>query len=125
MVSNPFAEHIALAVESVSDGRSVTTLCIAPEHLNPHGVMHGAVAFALADTGMGAAVYTRLKPGQSCATIELKINFLATARGGTLRCESEVLRMGRSVAYLESRVECDGVLVATVSGHYAVFAPRG
>lgn len=125
MARSPFAQLVDLVVESAADGRSVTLLTIAPQHLNPHGVVHGAVPFALADTGMGAAVYTRLKPGQSCATIELKINYLAAARTGTLRCESEVLRLGRSVAYLESRVSCDGTPVATASGHYALFQPRG
>lgn len=121
---HPFAEHIALAVVRQQAGASRCELAIAPHHLNPHGVVHGAVLFALADTGMGAALYPTLQPDQSCATIEIKINFLRSARTGTLVCETTLLRRGRSVASLESRLALDGDLVATASGSYAVFASR-
>jgi acyl-CoA thioesterase len=121
MSSHPFGEHIGMRVETPGDGRSRSTLTVAPHHLNPHGVVHGAVLCALADTGMGAALYTVLAPGQSCATIELKISFLAPARGGELRCETELLRKGRAVAFLESRVYAGEDLAATASGSYALF----
>jgi acyl-CoA thioesterase len=123
---HPFAEHLALAVESSGEGRSRTALQIAPEHLNPHGVVHGAVLFALADTGMGAALYTRLAPGEACASIEVKINFLQPATTGRLSCESELVRRGRNVALLESKLKCGEDLLATASGHFAIFVrPQG
>jgi acyl-CoA thioesterase len=125
MHDHPFAEHIAMAVAPSGEGRSSGTLTVDRSHLNPHGVVHGAVLFALADTGMGAALYPSLAPGESCATIELKINFLAPVRDGCLRCETVLVRKGRSVAHLESRIWRDAELVATASGNYAVFAPRG
>lgn len=124
-VFNPFAAHLALQVESAADGRCRSTLQVAPYHLNPHGVVHGAVLFALADTSMGHALYTRLAPGQSCTTIELKINFLAAGRTNRIVCDSEVLRVGRTVAHLESRLYAAEQLLATVSGHFAILAPRG
>lgn len=122
--AHPFAEHIGMHVEPTGAGHSRSTLTVAPHHLNPHGVVHGAVLCALADTGMGAALYTRLEAGQSCATIEIKMSFLAPARGRELRCETELLRKGRAVAHLESRIYSDGELAATASASYAVFARR-
>ena len=47
MVHHPFAEHLALEVAEQGAGHSRLTLQIAPHHLNPHGVVHGAVLFAL------------------------------------------------------------------------------
>lgn len=125
-MQHPFAEHIALAVVRQQAGASRCELTIAPHHLNPHGAVHGAVLFALADTGMGAALYSVLQSDQSCATIEIKIkiNFLRSARTGTLACETTLLRRGRSVASLESRLSLDGELVTTASGSYAVFGSR-
>lgn len=122
---HPFAEHLGLAVQTTDDGRSRATLRVDRRHLNPHGVVHGAVLFALADTSMGHALYTRLAPGQSCTTIELKINFLAAGRTNRIVCDSEVLRVGRTVAHLESRLYAAEQLLATVSGHFAILAPRG
>lgn len=124
LAANPFAEHLALQVESAADGRCRMALQVVPSHLNPHGVVHGAVLFALAATAMGHALYTRLARGQSCTTIEIKINFLAAVRAGRIVCASEVLRAGRSVAYLEARLHADARLLATASGHFALRAPR-
>ena len=124
MQPHPFADLIGLVVTARDDGRARTELTIAPEHLNPHGVVHGAVLFALADTGMGAALYPTLGDGESCATIELKLNFLRPATQGTLVCDSTLVHRGRSLAHLDSRLLLGDRLVATASGHFAVFARR-
>jgi acyl-CoA thioesterase len=124
MHPHPFADLIGLVVTARDDGRSRSELVIAPEHLNPHGVVHGAVLFALADTGMGAALYPSLAEGESCATIELKLNFFRPATQGTLVCDSTVVNRGRTIANLESRILLGDRLVATANGNFAVFARR-
>ena len=53
-MQHPFAELIGLRIDEQRAGHSTLSLTVRPEHLNPHGVVHGAVVFALADTGMGA-----------------------------------------------------------------------
>jgi len=121
---HPFADHIALTVVSQADGKSRCELEVNPTHLNPHQVVHGAVLFALADTGMGAALYTTLAPGESCATIEIKISFFRPVRLGRLVCETAVLNRGRTVAHLESKLVLDDTLVASANGHFAIFAKR-
>jgi acyl-CoA thioesterase len=123
-MKHPFAEHIALEVKEQAAGRSRCELVIAPQHLNPHQVVHGAVLFALADTGMGAALYPTLGEGESCATIEIKINYFRPAATGTLVCETTLLNRGKSVANLESRVYLSGALIASANGNYAILARR-
>ena len=46
---NPFADLIDLKVEAQRAGHSVLSLTLAQQHMNPHGVVHGAVVFALAE----------------------------------------------------------------------------
>jgi acyl-CoA thioesterase len=123
-MDHPFADLIGLSVTQQTAGSSRCVLTLAPEHLNPHGVVHGAVVFALADTGMGAALYPTLAPGESCATIEVKINYFRPAREGELACETTVVNRGRAVANLESRVYAAGQLIASANGNYAILAPR-
>jgi acyl-CoA thioesterase len=50
---HPFGDLIDLAV--IPDGRGGSTASITAEHkhMNPHGVVHGAVIYALADNGYG------------------------------------------------------------------------
>ncbi len=119
-MKHPFAEHIAMTVAEQRSGYSRLTLQVAPHHLNPHGAVHGAVLFALADTGMGSALYPTLAAGESCATIEVKINYFKPVRQGTLSCETTIVNRGRSIANLESRVWLDGQVVASANGHYAI-----
>ena len=52
--------------------------------MNPHNVVHGAVLYAMADTGMGAALYPTLSADKVCATI-------AQANSGGLVFDNAIL----------------------------------
>lgn len=122
-MDHPFADLIDLHVAEQRAGHSLLRLSIDERHLNPHRVAHGAVLYALADTGMGAALYPTLAPGELCATIEIKINYFKPVRGGLLVCRTELVNRGKTVANLESRVYLDDLLVAQANGNYAIFKP--
>ncbi|MBE7419555.1 MAG: PaaI family thioesterase [Ideonella sp.] len=122
---NPFAESIGLVFEEERAGYSRCSLTLAPaQHHNPHQVVHGAVLYTLADTGMGVALYPTLAEREICATIEIKINYFRTVSAGTITCITEMLNRGRTIANLESRLFHDGRLIAQANGNYAIFLPR-
>jgi acyl-CoA thioesterase len=122
--SHPFADLIGLSTSEQRPGYSRCSLTVEDKHLNPHQVVHGAVIYALADTGMGMALYPSLSEGEICATIEIKINYFKPVTTGLLHCTSEVLNRGRTVANIESRVYVGDTLVAQANGNYAIFKPR-
>lgn len=121
---NHFAELLALKIDEQRAGYSRLSLVVARQHLNPHGVAHGAVLYALADTGMGTALYPTLADAQICATIEIKISYFKPVFGGQLVCTTELLNRGKTVANLESRVYLDDQLVAVANGNYAIFRTK-
>lgn len=123
-VKLPFVEHVGMRIEAQGEGRSRCTLVVQDFHHNSSGRVHGGVAFTLADTGMGAALYSVLAPGELCATIEIKINYFKPILGGQLVCLSEVVNKGRRVANMESSVYVDDVLVARASGSFAIFGTK-
>ncbi|MFY9314624.1 MAG: PaaI family thioesterase [Burkholderiales bacterium] len=123
-MSNPFGKLIGLHIEQRRAGFSELSLEVAGEHLNPNHVVHGAVVFALADTGMGAALHPTLAEGELCATVEIKISYFKPVTAGRLVCTTEIVNRGKTLANLESRVFLDEVLVAQANGHYAIFRPR-
>lgn len=122
--AHPFAELVEFTIDQQTAGKSSLSLRVAPKHMNPHGVVHGAVLYALADTGMGAALYPTLAPGEICATIEIKISYLRPVAQGVVVCETEILNRGKSVANLDARIFVAGVVVAQANGNYAIFKPR-
>jgi acyl-CoA thioesterase len=117
---HPFAELIGLSFEPAEPGGSRCRVAIRADLLNPHGVVHGAVAYALADTGMGGALYPLLEMGESCATIEIKIVYLSSAREGDLVCDTRVVRKGSRVAVMESEIFESDRLVAKALGTYSI-----
>jgi acyl-CoA thioesterase len=123
-MNHPFAELIDLRIEEQRAGFSRLSLQVTKDHLNPHEVVHGAVLYALADTGMGSALYPTLAEGEICATIEIKINYFKPVSGGRISCVTELVNRGKTVANLESRVFVEGILVAQANGNYAIFSPR-
>lgn len=124
MDDHPFAELIDLRIVERTAGSSRVALTVTESHLNPHRVVHGAVLYALADTGMGAALYPTLAAGEICATIEIKINYFKPVAGGEVVCTTRLVNRGRTVANLESALVVDDVLVASANGNYAIFTPR-
>ncbi len=123
-MTHPFAELIDLRTEEQRVGFSRLELTVTPAHLNPHQVVHGAVVYAMADTGMGAALYPTLAEGEICATIEIKINYFKPVLTGTLSCVTTLVNRGKTIANLESKVYLGSQLVAQANGNYAIFSPR-
>jgi uncharacterized protein (TIGR00369 family) len=68
-----------------------------------HGVVHGGILTALADTAAAVAAYTVIPRGTEIATLELKINFLEPVAGGRVLADAKVLRKGRNFIV----TECD------------------
>jgi acyl-CoA thioesterase len=121
---HPFAELIDLQVTEQRPGFCKCSLTVDAKHLNPHRVVHGAVLYALADTGMGAALYPTLSEGEICATIQITMNYFKPVHVGVISCTTEVINRGKTVAHLESRLFVNDVLVATANGNYSIFTPR-
>ena len=123
-MNHPFADLIGLVFESVHQGRSLCRIEVDDKLMNPHGVVHGSIMSALADTGMGGALYPLLAENESCATIEIKISYFKPVREGTLECTTQLLHKGKTVASLESEIFSNDKLVAKASGTYSIFRPQ-
>ena len=118
---HPFADLIGFAITDRSEGRCTSELTAGQTHLNPNGLVHGAVLYALADTGMGGALTSVLDDDQICSTIEIKINYFRPARAGKLRCETRVVYKGNRTGALESEIfDAGGRLLARATGTFMI-----
>jgi len=76
---------IGIEFLSIEPGRLASRLTLRPELLAPNGYLHAATIIALADTTCGYGTIADLPNGaENFTTIELKSNFLNTAREGAL-----------------------------------------
>jgi len=121
---DPFGDLIGLTFTSCEDGSSQCVLQVDEKHLNPHRTLHGGVAYSLADTGMGGALYTRMEEDELCATIEIKIVYFRAVTSGTLTCDTELILRSKRIATLESEISNDGNLVAKALGTFSIFQEK-
>lgn len=123
----PLQGHLGMELDVPEPGVGTAELEVGEAHLNPNGVVHGAVLFALVDTAMGAATLGSLAPGLICASIEVHLRFLGSVREGRLAARAWVVRGGSRVVHVEGRIVTgEDRLVATATGSFAVLpAPAG
>jgi len=108
------------------EGPGRIRLTIRPELMNQGGLLSGAVAFTMIDYAMGSALWPHIAPDEAIATLNVAINYVATAREGDIVCLAEVDRRNRRAATLTARVEtAEGRLLATAIGSYSIFPRKG
>jgi acyl-CoA thioesterase len=119
----PFKDLLGFEVER-GEGTGVCRLTVADKHLNPNGVVHGAVPYAMIDTAMGAATVGILADDLMCATIEIHIRYLAPCFGGEITATATVRKPGRRVVHLDATVvDVEGTEIVAATGSFAVL-PR-
>ncbi len=121
----PLRRFLGMELTGDDAGVGVATLDAGPDHMNPNGVVHGAVLFALVDTAMGKATMSVIdEPDTFCASIEVSLRFIRPAVAGPLTATASVIKRGRNVVHLEGRVTgADDRLVASAAGSFAILRP--
>jgi uncharacterized protein (TIGR00369 family) len=86
---------VGFTVTALEENRVAAQLEVKPYLVAPNGYLHAATVIALADTACGYGCRAHLPDGaESFTTIELKANFLATAREGTIQCVATPAHLG-------------------------------
>ncbi len=96
---------IGVEILSLEPGQVLSRLPLRPELLAPNGYLHAATVIALADTACGYGTLADLPHGaESFTTIELKTNFLGTARAGAIACIAKRAHNGRTTQVWDAEV---------------------
>lgn len=90
-------DRYGLRLTALAEGRVDAQLTVQPWMLAPNGYLHAASVVLLADTCAGYATLAHLPDGaKNFTTIELKSNFLGTAKEGVIRTECTAEHLGRT-----------------------------
>ena len=90
------AKQFGFVLKKAEPGHVILEMPVDDRHKQIHGVVHGGVIAALADTAGGLATYMASPRGRRVATIEMKINYLEAVADGTVRADAHVVRLGRA-----------------------------
>jgi uncharacterized protein (TIGR00369 family) len=96
---------VGFRVIAVDERRLDAELEIVAQLLAPNGYLHAATIIALADTACGYGCLAHLPDdAANFTTIELKANFLGTARDGTLACTARAMHLGHTTQVWDASV---------------------
>ena len=93
---------------------------------NPMGTVHGGYAATLLDSACGIATHSKLAPGQTYTTLELKVAYhrAMSASTGPVRAVGSVITFGRRVAFAEARLtDGQGRLLASATSTLLITTP--
>jgi uncharacterized protein (TIGR00369 family) len=103
--SSGFPGLLGIDVYEAGDGFVRARLELDDKHQAPNGYLHAGAVVGLADSACGYGCILSLPEGATAfTTIELKTNFLRSARTGTIECEARQLHSGRTTQVWDATV---------------------
>lgn len=118
---------VGFKVTALDDGMLVAAIDLRPELRAPNGFLHAATVVALADTAAGFGCLAHLPDGaENFTTIELKTNFLGTAREGTIVAVARPVHAGKATQVWDAVVsrQADGKTIALFRCTQMILWPR-
>lgn len=103
--ASPAYRHIGMKVVLAEDGSSRIEMEVQEELKNLYGTVHGGLLATLMDSACGVALGSLLKAGESLVTLDLRINYLAPVKSGTVIAEGKVVHKGRQTGVAEATLK--------------------
>jgi 1,4-dihydroxy-2-naphthoyl-CoA hydrolase len=118
---------VGVEIVTVTREAVESRMAVRREVMAPNGFLHAASVIALADTSCGYGCLATLPEGaKGFTTVELKANFLGTARDGAIICRATPAHLGRTTQVWDAviTVEASGAKIALFRCTQMVLWPK-
>jgi acyl-CoA thioesterase len=105
---SPIHKFFGLELGELGPGLAVVNFSSRPEFLNVYGDLHGGVIATVLDSTLLQTVRTLLGEEDGIVTLEVKVNYVAPARGDRFTCRGDAIHAGGSVGVAEARLKDGG-----------------
>ena len=120
--------YMGVVITGLAEKELRAELAIQRHHIAPNGYLHAGTVVTLADTAAGYGCIAHLPEGANgFTTIELKSNFLGTAREGTIEVVATGAHLGRTTQLWDAVVTHreSGKTIALFRCTQLVIYPKG
>jgi acyl-CoA thioesterase len=119
--SSPYYRLLGMRVKDIKGGKSRIEMRFRQDLTHPYGIAHGGAIASLADSAVAMALIDLVDPKDRIATIEFKINFLASVDEGELAAHAKIIHKGSKTAVGDVEVFNEsGKLVAKLVATYSI-----
>jgi len=123
--ANPFFRLMGIDIGDYGDGRAELYMTVRPDMHNGVGWLQGGLYTALCDEAMALALFTVLDKEAAIATISQCTSFMQGVRNGRINAAGEVVKRGKSVAFMRGRVSSEaGESLAECTASFAILPSK-
>jgi len=120
----PLHRHLGLVLDGHENGAALAHFDVGPNH-SGFGNLHGGVIYVLFDATCMLALLPSLDASQHAVTHDLHVSMLRPVPvGARCRLEARVVKVGRSLAFMDAAALVDDRLVATARVTKSLTGPR-
>lgn len=113
-----FLKYNNIEILSMDKDKCQVKLTITEHSLNPYGIVHGGLTFALGDTAMGVLCKVM---GKNVVTLDSNINYLKPGKGSYLLAIPKLIKMGKTTCVLATEIfDEKSDLIAVMYGTYHI-----
>jgi uncharacterized protein (TIGR00369 family) len=121
----PLHRWLGLELADPADPRAGVVLPVGPRALNNVGLLHGGIVAALLDVTCYLRLLPELAAGENAVTHDSSCSLLRSVReGARALLRADLLRRGRTLAFLRSEATVDGDVVAFGQVTKSLLLPR-
>jgi uncharacterized protein (TIGR00369 family) len=121
----PLHRWLGLRLADPADPRAGVDLPVGPNALNNAGLLHGGIVAALLDVASYLRLLPELADGENAVTHDAGCSLMrSVGQGARVLLRADLLRRGRSLAFLRSEATVDGDVVAFGQVTKSLLLPR-
>ncbi len=120
--SSPFLDHLGpFFMRKDPDGAFILGLRVLPFHANGRGNAHGGLFMTLCDIALGYRTTASVSPRPFLTTANVTTDFAGSAKvGDWIEAHVDVQKVGRTLAFANCYVVCEGRRIVHASGIFSV-----
>lgn len=112
----PYYQLLGMVASSERAGQSRVVLPFRADLVQLYGGIHGGALLSLADSAINVALATTFEAGETTATIDMSMSFLAPAGRRDLEARGSIVRRGKRIAFAECTIVAGDELIARAHG---------
>ena len=114
VIDHPLHQHLGIETIDSENGAARFSIRVDENTLNPAGVLHGGVLYLLCDVCAYAGLLSTLDTNTEAVTHDIHVSVMHAARAGEVVVfESNPVRVGRRIAFIDVSARVDERLIAT------------
>jgi acyl-CoA thioesterase len=124
-VKLPYHQFMDFRIESCGGGECEIRIDIHPNILNVFRTVHGGIHYSMCDVVAFLAACTLLDGDSLAVTSDINVSVLSFVTSGTLIYTAKVLKLGKRIGFIESRVhDGKGNLIAVARITKTIISPH-